>query len=67
MPVDSRNKRAGCVGMDLVWKNVYPNPDGTIAQADRQQSSYKYPGILTASPSTATGMTYYRNLLGVGL
>lgn len=64
--LDTRNKRASAVGFDLNWLHVYPNPDGALNQADRQQTAYKYPGILSAALAT-TGITFYRNLRGVGV
>jgi hypothetical protein len=52
MPVDTREKRAGAVYVGLPWRGQLPLPDGAIAQADRQQVAYMYPGIL-ATASTA--------------
>lgn len=62
--LDNRNKRGSAIGIDLNWNHIYPNPDGTIGQLDRQQIAYKYEGI---SASTAGGSTgKYRTLLGIG-
>ena len=63
--LDTRNKRASEINLDFSWNHVYPNPDGTIGQADRQQTAYKYPGILAASLSTAVN-NIYRTMMGVG-
>ena len=66
MPVDSRNKRASIIGLDLMWFRIFPNPDGVIDVNDRQQTAYKYAGTLSASTATG-GVAFYRNLLGVGI
>lgn len=61
--LDTRNKRGSNIGFDFVWGHIYPNPDGTISQADRQQIAVKYPGI---SSSAAATFTPRLPLLGVG-
>ena len=63
--LDTRNKRASAINFNFPWSHVYPNPDGTINQADRQQTAYSYPGILAAGVSTAVN-NIYRTLMGVG-
>ena len=65
MAIDTRNKRASCIGIDLAWNRVFPNPDGTINVNDRQQIGLKYAGTLGVS--SAVDITYYRCLLGVGI
>ena len=63
--LDSRNKRASAIGLDIPWTGVYPDPDGSLSNAnDRQHMAYKYSGTLGAS--TVTGYTYYRTMMGVG-
>ena len=63
--LDSRNKRSSAIGIDFPWQHVYPDPDGSLANAnDRQQTAYKYAGTLTAGG--ATGVFPYRTLMGVG-
>ena len=47
--MDSRNKRASAICVGLALAAIFPNPDGTIAQADRQQASYCYAGILATA------------------
>lgn len=65
MPLNNRNKRASALGIDLNFVHIYPNPDGTISQLDRQQIAYKYEGISSSiTPGGSTGK--YRTLLGVG-
>ena len=65
MPVDTRNKRASCVGfMRANVSPIFPNPDSNIAnQADRQHMAYSYPGILV---SGAVGQVLRRLLMGMG-
>lgn len=60
MAIDTRNKRASCIGIDGVYRTVYPDPDGTIDQADRQQSAGKYSGILADPPGGTTLMALER-------
>ena len=62
---DTRNKRASAIGIDFPWQHTYPNPDGTINQADRQQTAYKYSGILASSLVVSTA-GIYRTIMGVG-
>jgi hypothetical protein len=45
MAVDTRNKRASVLGLTLAALAVLPAPDGTVAQADRQQVAWCYAGI----------------------
>jgi len=49
MPVDTRDKRAAVLGYALPI-TIYPNPDGALGQADRQQTAFLYPGILAGAP-----------------
>jgi hypothetical protein len=58
MAIDTRNRRASCIGYSAPQRAVFPNPDGSLAnQGDRQQSAYLYPGILAGEPvSTGVGM-----------
>lgn len=53
MALDTRNKRAAAIGIDLKWLHIYPNPDGAISQLDRQQIAGKYSGI-SSSTSVST-------------
>ncbi len=48
--LDTRNKRASALGFDLPFLRVFPNPDGSIDQPDRQQVAWKYPAISAAAP-----------------
>lgn len=48
--LDTRNKRGSAIGIDFPSVHVYPNPDGTIDQLDRQQISFKYAGIAADAP-----------------
>jgi hypothetical protein len=66
MSINTLNKRASCIGIDLMWLRVYAKPDGSIVAADRNQIGMKYAGIVTAGANTNTGFTFYRTLMGVG-
>lgn len=48
--MDTRNKRASALGVGLAFALVLPAPDGTVEQADRQQTAYSYAGISADSP-----------------
>lgn len=48
MAVDTASRRASCIGFDFPSVHVWPVPDGTIGQPDRQHIAYKYPGISAA-------------------
>jgi hypothetical protein len=48
--VDTRDKRASCLGFVAPPRLVLPNPDGTIAAAERCQLGYSYCGL---TPSIA--------------
>lgn len=50
--LDTRNKRGSAIGIDAPWRQIYPNPDGTIDQQDRQQIAYKYQGISATPPAS---------------
>lgn len=63
--LDTRNKRGSAIGIDFPWVHIYPNPDGSISQLDRQQIAYKYEGISASGVVAAKGK--YRTLLGAGL
>lgn len=51
--LDTRNKRGSAINIDRCAR-LWPNPDGTVGQADRQQVAFKYAGIL-ASGSSGSG------------
>jgi hypothetical protein len=51
MAVDTRNKRASCLGLDGAYRAVFPDPDGSLAnKADRGHVAGKYSGIDASSP-----------------
>jgi hypothetical protein len=51
MSIDTRDKRASCLGIDGPYRFVLPNPDaGAEDQGDRQQVGFKYRGINAAAP-----------------
>lgn len=51
--LDTRNKRGSALGIDAPWLHIFPNPDGSIDQSDRQHSAYKYAAIAADAPSGA--------------
>lgn len=53
MAIDTRNERAGAISIALPFSRVFDNPNNAWDQADRQQTSLTFPGILAAS--TAEG------------
>jgi hypothetical protein len=63
MAVDTASKRYAMLGLCAPHRFVAPVPDGTIAQADRQQFLYGYPGILwgaAAVSATLAGGVFRR-------
>lgn len=43
MAVDTRDKRASAIGIDLNFVHVYPNPDGSLGnEPDRTHIGLKY-------------------------
>ena len=44
MAIDTRDRRGSVIGMGLV--SVFPLADGSVDQADRQQTVHLYRGIL---------------------
>lgn len=67
MAIDTRDKRAACVGIDKAYSRILPAPDGAVSQADRQMVGYKYPGILFTTGAAGAGwgmlLSQYRNRL----
>lgn len=57
MPIATRNARAASFLIDLPFGRVFPEPDGAINQADRQQTGTKYPGLLVDPPPSGTILT----------
>lgn len=54
MALDTRDKRASVIAFALPW-TVYPNADGTVGAADRQQAAFLYPGILASVATVVLG------------
>jgi hypothetical protein len=50
MALDSRNRRGSALAVGLSGR-VFPNPDGSINQADRQQLTYAYRSYADAASS----------------
>lgn len=69
MAIDTRNKRGSVLGIDLSFLHIWPNPDGALNQADRQQIAFKYSGILAGGSVVIAwfnGLTTSIRLTGVG-
>ncbi|HXH12339.1 MAG TPA: hypothetical protein VNP04_21545 [Alphaproteobacteria bacterium] len=65
MAIDTRDKRASILGLDLEARRVYPNPDGAIAGDDRQHIAGKYRGISAlVSTLMALERTIVRRVFG---
>src|SRR3990167_2102668 len=54
MNLDTREKRASGVHVGLAWRGLLPLPDGTLDQADRQQTAAFYAGIAAAAGTAIT-------------
>lgn len=56
MAIDTRNKRAACLGLATPWRAVLPNPDAAAEDAgDRQQLAYCYPLAAVVPPVVSRG------------
>lgn len=57
MAVDTANKRASCFGGDGDFCITFPQGDGTIGSADRQQVVGDYAGVLASggTPEPSAG------------
>ena len=53
MAVDTRNKRASCLGFGFPPRVVWPNPDGSLTEwTARQQELYTYLGVMVLIVNT---------------
>lgn len=59
MAIDSRDKRASILMLDLEFGRIWPNPDGALVNQDRQHMGYVYRGI---SAIAATIMALERSI-----
>ena len=48
MALDTKQKRSSAIGINLPFVVLFPDPDGAVSQADRQDVGYSYAGILAA-------------------
>ena len=63
MAIDTRDKRASCIGIDGAYRFVLPNPDaGAEDQGDRQQMAFKYRGIAAAAPGGVSITVFDRGI-----
>ena len=62
--MDTRNKRASAISTARSWLPLFPDPDGTLDQGDRQQTAWAYVGILagTVTPPVITADMIYINM-----
>lgn len=56
--MDTRNKRSSAINLTIPWRGMYPAPDGTVAQVDRQVVALMYAGI-SAGEAVDTAAGYY--------
>lgn len=63
MAVDTRDRRSSVVAFARGHGRVFPNPDGTVGQPDRQHVAYSYPGITAGSPASGGGGGFNGNVL----
>lgn len=63
MAMDTANKRASAMQPRCAWRGLWPIPDGTIGQGDRQQTSFMYSGILPESPSSTSLVGQWVNVM----
>ena len=66
MALDSRENRASAVHVGLPWRGLYPIGDGTISQADRQQTAAFYAGVLAGGPPPAPTVEAYTQAIPPG-
>lgn len=59
MALDTAQKRSSAIAISSPWRCRLPIPDGTIGQADRQQSAYAYSGILAGEAVSPSYETVY--------
>lgn len=54
MAVDTRDKRASCLGLALSVPSLRPNPDGAMGTADRLVLLFCYAGVAAAAPAAGS-------------
>ncbi len=59
MPIDTRDKRASVLGVDLPAPRMEQNPSGTIAASGRQIAGHIYSGILAIVVVAVPRVLYY--------
>jgi len=53
LDITSQTARMSAIMVCLPFRAIYPVPDGTISQGDRQCVAYQYAGVLAGAPSAA--------------
>lgn len=56
MPLTTRNARASVLLLGLPFGRVFADPDGLVAQADRQQAALSYAGLLAGASVVSTAL-----------
>lgn len=59
--LDTRNKRASAIVLDLSIGRLWPDPDGAIGANDREQTAYVYEGISATPPPSGGGVLRHVN------
>ena len=48
MPVNTRAKRSSAINLRSPWRGLWPAPDASVGQGDRQAVAFLYSGILAS-------------------
>lgn len=59
MAIDTRDRRASCVGLALAFRIVLPVADGGLDAGDRQHTAYTYRGIAAGVPEREAFATIF--------
>ena len=60
--MDTRDKRASAIGVDAIYARVYPNPDGSNTEGDRQQTGLSYRFADEAAGGYPPGHSYSHSI-----
>lgn len=58
MAIDTRNKRSSAINPQCPWRGMWPEPDATVGQPDRQHVLWSYAGIAAGSNAFTPTETY---------
>lgn len=66
MAIDTRNRRSSAINPQCPWRGMWPAPDSTIDQADRQHTLWSYAGIAAGAAAVVSeGIEFSLGTLGV--